>query len=496
MSFRYRSLALLVAAWLLILAGCGSPASSDPDPSVSGAVKGTQHPLVAQYTIGVSAPAQVSVEFGTTTTYGRSTWSQPANAATNLSLLVAGMRPATTYHMRARVDFASGATMYDSDHTFTTGALPTNMVSFPYVKTAPGSSSSVQGVDMVSALGPNVTAAVFDKDGSLIWYYYDASLPPFTFPMRALPNGHFLVQYYQNIREVDLAGNTIREEKLDQLNSDLKAAGYSIHAAEFHHDVLRLDNGHWIALVDLEKNYQDLPGYPGTTVVVGDAIVDLDPNNKLVWIWNTFDHLDVNRHPYMFPDWTHSNALVYTSDGNLLLSMRHQSWIIKIDYANGAGNGDILWRLGPEGDFSLTRDDASQWFYNQHFPAIVQSQGTKTSLAMFDNGNTRPDSSGQSCEQNNDCYSRGLIMDLDESEMTANVAWQYIPGWYSLWGGSIEQLPSGDIEVDFTSPDGLGARVVETDGTAMPQVLWELDSSNANFYRAYRIPSLYPGVQW
>lgn len=496
MGFRYRCLALLVVIWLLIFAGCGSPASSDATRWVSGSVKGTQHPLVAQYTIGVSTPAQVSVEFGTTTAYGRSTWSQPVPASTQVSLLVAGMRPATTYHMRARVDFASGVTIYDSDHTFTTGPLPTNLVSFPQVSVAPGSSSSVQGVDQVSALGPAVTAAVFDKDGSLIWYYYDAKLPPFTFPLKALPNGNFLVQYYQNIREVDLAGNTVREEKLAQLNSDLKAAGYSINAAEFHHDVLRLDNGHWIALIDLNKNFQDLPGYPGTTAVTGDAIVDLDPNNKLVWVWNTFDHLDVNRHPYMFPDWTHSNGLVYTPDGNLLLSMRHQSWIIKIDYANGAGSGDILWHLGPDGDFSLMQNDPTQWFYNQHFPTILQSQGTKTTLAMFDNGNTRPDSSGQSCEQNNDCYSRGLIMNLDESAMTANVAWQYQPGWFSLWGGSIEQLPNGDMEVDFTSPGGLGARVVETDGSAMPQVLWELDSSNANFYRAYRIPSLYPGVQW
>ena len=496
MSFRYRCLDLLIFVVVLILAGCGSPASSDPPSSFSSSLKPTKHPLVAQYTVGVSAPASVSVEFGTDTTYGRSTWSQPVTAATKALILVAGMRPSTTYHMRARIDFASGSTKYDSDHTFTTGPLPTNLVSFPHVQVAPGASPSVQGVDMVSALGPNVTAAVFDKDGALIWYYYDPSLPPFTFPMKILPNGHFLVQYYHNIREVDLAGNIVREEKLDQLNSELKAGGYSFQAVEFHHDVLQLDNGHWIALVDFNNDFQDLPGYPGTTSVTGDAILDLDPNNKLVWVWNTFDHLDVNRHPYMFPDWTHSNALVYTPDGNLLLSMRHQSWIIKINYANGAGNGDILWHLGPEGDFALAQNDPAQWFYDQHFPTILQNQGTKMRLALFDNGNTRPDSSGQSCDKNKDCYSRGISMDVDESAMTASVAWQYVPGLYSLWGGSIEQLPSGDMEVDFTSPGGGGARVVETDGGAMPQVLWELDASNSNFYRAYRIPSLYPGVQW
>jgi arylsulfate sulfotransferase len=483
----------MVAAWILFLTGCGSPAN--PQPWFSGNVQATKHPLVAQYSVAVSTAAQITIEFGTTTAYGRSTATKPVNASSKISILVAGMRPATSYHMRARIDFASGVTMFDSDHTFTTQALPSN-ITFPQVQLAPGSSSSVQGVDLISAQGPQVTAAVYDKDGSLIWYYYDPTQTSYTFPIRFLSNGDFLVQYFQDIQEVDLSGKTVRAETVDQLNSDLKAFGYSIHAGEFHHDVLRLDNGHWILLVNVAKDYQDLPGYPGTTTVNGDAIADLDAKNEPVWVWNTFDHLDVNRHPYMFPDWTHSNALVYTPDSNLLLSMRNQSWIIKINYANAAGNGDILWHLGPEGDFDLAQNDATQWFYNQHYPNILQSQGTKTRLAMFDNGNTRPDSTGQPCEPHGDCYSRGVFMDLDESAMTASVAWQYVSPWYSLWGGSIEQLPNGDMEVDFASPNGGSGRVVETDGSAMPKVLWELDSSNANFYRAYRIPSLYPGVQW
>ena len=349
----HRCQLLVVAAWILFLTGCGSP--SDPQPSFSTNLAATQHPLVAQYKVSVSTAAQVTVEFGTTTAYGRSTATQSINAGGDAPILVAGMRPATAYHMRARIDFASGATMYDSDHTFTTKTLPN--ATFPQVKVTQTSGFAAQGVDVTSSTGPQVTAAVFDNDGSLIWYYYDPKMPPLTFPLKFLPNGEFIAQYYQNLREVDLSGKIIREETIDKVNSELKSAGYSIHAVEFHHDMLSLDNGHWILLVDLQKDYQDLPGYPGTTHVVGDAIIDLDPNGHLVWAWNTFDHLDVNRHPYMFPDWTHSNALVYTADGNLLLSMRHQSWIIKINYANGAGNGDILWHLGPEGDFALAQNE-------------------------------------------------------------------------------------------------------------------------------------------
>ena len=72
--------------------------------------------------------------------------------------------------------------------------------------------------------------------------------------------------------------------------------------------------------------------------------MDLDQNMQPVWAWNEFNHLDVNRHPYMFPDWTHTNAVIYSKDdGNILVSMRHQNWIIKVNYANGTGDGTLSY---------------------------------------------------------------------------------------------------------------------------------------------------------
>ena len=121
--------------------------------------------------------------------------------------------------------------------------------------------------------------------------------------------------------------------------------------------------------------------------MLGDALVDLDQNHNPVWVWDTFDHLcpatptgpclDINRHPLGFPDWTHSNALVYSpDDGNLILSMRNQSWVLKIDYQDGQGSGDILWRLGPQGDFTLTNGGIDDWFYAQHYANFVSPNST------------------------------------------------------------------------------------------------------------------------
>jgi arylsulfate sulfotransferase len=503
-SFSHLLLIVIPVFALLSGTGCGSqstPASpflqgtsSQLSLESPGTVTGTGHPLVAEYDVSVPGGAQVSVDFGPTTSYGRSTWAQTAPTGGGaVKLLVAGMRADTVYHMRAHIALADGTAIYDTDHTFTTGALP--QVSFPAVTvTSDGGSTSGAGVELLSSLGADVSAVVLDRDGSVIWYYYDPNVTDFAFPIRELSNGDFLVNFGADIREVDLAGRTVREVTLDQINAGLVAAGYSLMVQGIHHDALRLPNGHLILLVYEVRDFQDLPGYPGTTTVFSDALVDLDPNNQPVWIWRAFDHLDINRHPFMFPDWTHANALNYTPDGNLLLSLRHQSWIIKIDYAHHSG--DVLWRLGPEGDFSLSGGDPAQWFYCQHFPLLLQTQGAKFSFALYDNGDTRPDGSGQPCTDNGTCYSRGIIMDVDESARTAQVSWQYSPGWYSFWGGSIALLPNGNVEFDSTTPDYGYSRVIEATRSSAPQVVWKMDSSGTLWYRAYGIPSLYPGVTW
>ena len=36
-------------------------------------------------------------------------------------------------------------------------------------------------------------------------------------------------------------------------------------------------------------------------------------------------------------DWLHTNSIAYSpADGNLLISMRHQDWVLKLDYRDGA----------------------------------------------------------------------------------------------------------------------------------------------------------------
>jgi arylsulfate sulfotransferase len=138
----------------------------------------------------------------------------------------------------------------------------------------------------------------------------------------------------------------------------------TIQLLSIDHDVLLLPNGHLLILTTDSRVFPDLPGYPGQTTVLGNAIIDVDGDNNIAWVWDVFDHLDVNRHPIYFPDWTHANALFYVpDDGSFLLSLRHQHWILKVDYQNGSGPGDILWKLGYQGDFTMQSDSPADWSY-------------------------------------------------------------------------------------------------------------------------------------
>jgi arylsulfate sulfotransferase len=518
----------------MLLLICGGCATSSFTPFET-AVTPTANPLVAQYSVRHDRAFSVWVEFGTDTTYGRQTSvvsdssREPGGSLVNV--LVAGMLPQTTYHMRAHVDSPSG-TWVDDDHTFTTGPLPGPVTSqppasrstlqFPAISVTlptPGLTPApgVELLDLTTSADAShaVQAVATDLLGHIIWY-----CPGYAFPVKPMQNGHFIVVANSSLQEIDLSCRVIREVTVGQVNQSLQSNGYSfiippplglLGSNQFHHDVLVLPNDHWIALCQIAKTFTDLPGYPGTTNVAGDAIVDVDLNGNVAWAWSSFDHLDVHRYPYFgLPDWTHANALVYTADGNLLVSMRHQAWLLKIEYENGTGHGDILWKLGPTtpsegaGDFTLLGSDVSQWFYAQHYPSILSTDGFKFTMAIYDNGNFRIGSDGTFCgppPATAACYSRVAIFDLDEVTHVADLTWQYLPGFYSLWGGNAEVLSNGqDPHVEFASSAPFssvtGSQIHEVTQTDTPQVVWQMNIDGVNAYRGYRIPSLYPGVVW
>ncbi len=502
--------------WPPLRTGSVEPAvvTSTGATSNSSTAGAATNPLVAQYTISPLATASVYVEFGPTTAYGFDTSpvSTP-NGGGQVNILVAGMTQNTTYHMRAVVAYANGGVQYDSDHTFTTGPVAANLIPQVSVTTSPGMTPA-PGVEF-SCLSsgsepPTLGLAAFNPEGNLIWYYnYNLGLGIPT-PAKLLPNGNILLLLIPaggtgdsgvgEIQEIDLAGNVIRQFSVSDLNKWLVAAGYKNVITSINHDLLYLPNGHLLVIASEYRAFENLPGYPGETNVLGSDIIDVAPSNTIAWFWSAFNYLDVNRHPYLFPDWTHANSLAYSSDdGDLLLSLRHQNWVIKIDYENGSGSGNILWKLGYQGDFALNSSDPANWFYAQHDASILSPNSTGNfTLGVFDNGNDRVmDSNGDVCGTPGQpaCYSRSAIFDVNETNMTAQLDWAYtLP--FSPWGGVTQLLPNGDVYIDETDVNNSNAQIMEVTQTSTPQVVWQMIINGQNSYRTINLPSLYPGVQW
>ncbi len=495
-----------------------------------GTVTATANPLVAQYTITPPFAGTVTISFGPTTSYGLQTWGQTTPSGGGpVSIYVAGMTAKTAYHMRASVAFANGLSANDADHTFTTGTAVINTPAVPFTPTLTATTTTgttpQAGIEIINSLpsGPP-TSGVYatDLNGNVIWNYPfpDAMSTSFIQGLKQLPNGDFVIVIGANsevplqggipagtliaVREIDLAGNTVRQITLAQLNAALATAGFNVSLLDFHHDVEVLPNGHWLILANTMKSVT-LTGASSPTNVLGDVVVDLDTNLNPVFVWNEFDHLDVNRHPYMFPDWTHSNAIIYSSDdGNFTVSIRHQNWLVKVNYANGTGDGSIIWRLGEGGDFTLQGGtDPTDWFYAQHGPSYFSTGNAGIfSLGLMDNGNDREFPAGVTCGAAGApaCfYSTVPVMQINESTKTANLTFhQIVPtNLYNSFGGNAEQLQNGNVEYDLCGEiTGTNSDVFEVTQTSSPQTVWHLRSSGTQLFRAYRIPSLYPGVTW
>jgi arylsulfate sulfotransferase len=482
-----------------------------------GIVTATANPQVALYAISPPVDAMVTIAFGQTTNYGFTTGTQSTPVGGGVvGTFVAGMLANTTYHMQATVKFSNGVTFTDVDHAFTTTALPADELPSLAVTITPGMipQSGVELLDLV-VVGPatnRIGLAATDLNGSVLWSYVPGSSVPSTDvanPIKLLPNGHFLVNFSgaqadgsnSVLQEVDLSGQVIWQMTAAQLNQALAAAtctGCNITVVGTHHDFAVLPNGH---LVVIAATQQVVSG----TTVTGDVLIDLDQNHKPVWLWNEFDHLDINRRPYLYPDWTHTNAILYSADdGNLIISIRHQNWLVKIDYSNGTGAGDIIWHLGYQGDFTLQGGtDPTDWFWAQHGPSFVTTNSTgKFSLVLFDNGDDRVFASGITCGTTGQppcLYSTVPILQLDESAKTATLVFNPTTQDYSFFGGNAEVLKNGNVEYDeagATPPPASNAAILEVTQSSPPQTVWQMKITGQDAYRGFRMPSLYPGVQW
>jgi hypothetical protein len=193
---------------------------------------------------------------------------------------------------------------------------------------------------------------------------------------------------------------------------------------------------------------------------LGDGLLAVDRNGNVLWSWNSFDHdtageiLRTRRprvpgsdgsfssYPYCLAatgadgaschqatgtgtantgdpllcvglsnecpvkfanDYEHMNSMFLDHDGDLIVSSRFQSWVmkIKLDYPVNDGDGSVVWKLGQCKDVDSDPDDplcfrtsdpggptqgmSDNWFSFQHNATVVHDG----SLMLFDNENIK-----------------------------------------------------------------------------------------------------------
>jgi hypothetical protein len=492
----------------------------------------------------------------------------------SMTFEIAGMYPQTAYSMHAETDTA-GTITNGAAVSFTTGALPSNVPLPPFTVKVAGSDSAYP-VMMQTGGGKIYANTATDLSGNIIWYYYPDSYGHGGILTRPLQNG-FTLNYQDDIawdpavhsaqfmREVDLAGNVVRETNIGVLQQELLAMGAvdarpcntiqrpapvgSACIGTFHHDIIgTLPNGFTAALVDVEKIFP--PGTQGDNSkypvdIEGDMIVVLDQNWQVFWYWDVFDpasggngypQLPITRRailgetcganqegcppmlllgPGVAPlahDWLHPNSLYYwpapqdgnTQGGDIVVSVRHQDWVMKLDYQDGAGAGDILWRMGPPDDlppsdftFVNVFSDPWPWFSHQHDAGI--ENGGAGPMTLMDNGNTRvsqpPLGLGSGCGPY-DCDNRGMAVTFSETAMQVTPVLSVDLGYYSEAEGSAQLLADGNyffvssiVPISLRNVVGYNMEVTPTPATGPANLM--INIQGPNHYRGWQMPNLY-----
>ena len=189
-------------------------------------------------------------------------------ASQSNNVYVAGMRADSDYRLRAEVvsGQAVSAGAWMPLHTgLLSGGLPPVTIVVPHAAGTPAAEPIL--ISAATSVGGNSRPFATDLEGNVVWY-----LPAPDFLTRVLPGGHFLVhsdgmnsatdiRRWQVLRELDLAGNVVRETNVSRVAEQLESRG--IHSdcrsggkecvCGFHHEAIRLPNGHTFVIAGIER---------------------------------------------------------------------------------------------------------------------------------------------------------------------------------------------------------------------------------------------------
>jgi hypothetical protein len=226
---------------------------------------------------------------------------------------------------------------------------------------------------------------------------------------------------------------------------------WEVRHPDHHHDGRLLMNGNVLLLcaTELPDNIAKRVrgGRPGTEAkgkIWADYLVEMTKDGRVVGEWRTWEHLDPEQDIITGvqddrSEWTHGNGLAELPGGDLLVSFRNISTIIRIDRRSGK----ITWKLG------------APPLSGQHAPTPLPNGN----ILIFDNGPHRLDETFP--------FSRVI----EVSPATKEIVWKFqeaIPAnFFSPRISNAQRLPNGNTLID----EGWSGRFFEV--TSGGEVVWE-----------------------
>ncbi len=204
-------------------------------------------------------------------------------------------------------------------------------------------------------------------------------------------------------------------------------------------------------------------------IVTGLVIQEQDVDRNVVFQWRSLehidildaDHIDLTRHTI---DYVHANSVALDDDGNIIVSCRHLSAVLKIN----RDTGDVMWWLGGKhNDFTLLGDD--HWFSHQHSCRRLPG-GT---ITLFDNG-----------RYSDPRVSRAIEYRMDEVNKTVTLVWSFThdPPLLGSAMGNVQRLADGNTMIGWGTANP-NVTEVRPDGSTA----FEMSFPTGTFtYRAFR----------
>ena len=312
---------------------------------------------------------------------------------------------------------------------------------------------------------------IVDASGEVVWFHplQEVEADAFTFQVQTY-RGEPVLTWWEGLHTGYGQGEyVIYDHSYREVTRIRAGNGYEGD----HHEFLITPED--TALITI---YSEVPrdlsavGGPADGVVLDGIVQELDiETGEVLFEWHSLDYIGLEESLYEPApdlkaafDYFHINSVDPTPDGSLIISARRTCAVYKVSRKTG----EVLWRLGGEqSDFEMGYGTRTDW---QH-DARRQKDGT---ITIFDNGGVEKD-----------VQSRGIVVEVDEDDMSATLAGEYThpDKILAVTQGNVQVLPNGNVFVGWGSEPSFSE--FSKDGRLIFDASFP---SQVESYRAFRFP--------